>query len=134
MTFRINVDIRSAMLQALADAVDAAATPGKLLLYAGDQPSTAGEATSDVLQATIVLASPCGTVTDAVLTFTPNVEGIRVADGTIGWGRFVDGDDEFVADAKVLPVGDPGTADIRIGNANGFIGAFIRLASGVIGL
>lgn len=134
MTFKIKESIRSAMLQALLDAIDAKTNPGELWLYAGTQPSTEGEATSDVLQAVITLDKPAGTVTDAILTFVADVEGQRVASDTIGWGRFVDGDGEFVADGSVLPVGAPGTADIRIGNANGFEGSFIRLASGVIGL
>ena len=134
MTFKINVTIRSAMLQELVDSLDAKTDPGELWLYAGTQPSTEGAATSDVLQAVIALAKPSGVVDDAVLTFVADVEGQRVAADTIGWGRFVDGDGDFVADASVLPIGDPGTADIRIGNANGYVGSFVRLASGVIGL
>jgi hypothetical protein len=122
------------MLQQLVTALDAKTDPGELRLYSGAQPSVGGAAHSDTLQATIVLARPSGTVVDAVLTFVSDIEGQRVAEDTIGWGRFFDGDGVYVADASVLPTGAPGSADIRIGNANGFIGAFIRLASGVIGL
>lgn len=134
MTFKIKESIRSAMLQEIVDALDAKTLPGSMLLYAGTQPSTGGASTSDVLQATITLDKPSGSVAAAVVTFVAAVEGQRVAEDTIGWCRFVDGDGGYVADAKVLAVGDSGTADIRIGNVNGFIGAFIRLASGVIGL
>jgi hypothetical protein len=134
MTFKISVTVRTSMLQALVDALDAKAAPGALRLYTGSQPSTEGEATTDDLQATITLAKPCATVSAGVATFVADVEGQRIDSQSIGWGRFVDGDGEFVADASVLPTGAPGAADIRIGNASGYTGSFVRLASGVIGL
>lgn len=130
MTIALAESVRNARLQAIANAIDAASTPGKIKLYTGTRPA-AGAATGEALQCTIVLAKPCASVAGAVLTFDAGSEGQRVAEDAITWARFTDGDDAFIMDATVSLPG--GGGDITVSNVNGFIGAFVRLNSGVIG-
>lgn len=125
---------RAMMLTALMGAIDAAATPGKILCYAGTQPTGGGAPAGD-LQSTIELAQPCGVISGSVLTFTPLVEGIRVDNEAITWVRFVDGDDTPVMDMKAGQTGDPTPGiEFFITNVNGFVGGFVRVDSGSISL
>ncbi|MFN3415891.1 MAG: hypothetical protein ACK4ZD_06195 [Caldimonas sp.] len=123
---------RRARLQQLALAIDAAATPGRCLLYAGAIPQP-GQPPAGELQCAITLAQPCAQLhaSDALLVFTAGVEGLRTDDETITFARFVDGDGTFVFDADVSLVGGDGA--VQISNVNGVVGAFVRIESGVIG-
>lgn len=131
MGISLSVDVRNAYLQLIADAIDAAATPGKFLLYSGTRPAAGGTPTG-LLQATILFAQPCGTVADALLTFVPGEEGVRMDDEPITWGRMADGDDNYVLDGDVTNMA--GSGDFKIGSTTGIIGAVVRLDEGVIGV
>lgn len=130
MGISLSEEIRDAYLQAIADKIDSGATPGEFRLYAGTRPA-AGGTPSGALQATILFAVPCGTVADALLTFTPGSEGVRVDTQTITWGRFTSGDGDWVIDGDVTAAG--GGGDFKIGNINGLLGAVVRLSEGVLG-
>lgn len=137
MSLALKESIRTARLNLVLAAIDAAATPGKLWLYTGTRPA-AEAVTSEALQSTIVLADPCGAVAAAVFTLTPDVEALRIDNQEIRWGRFTDGDDNFVADVNVRITGYVATGlgdepDIQIDNPNGYIGGFVRLEAGTIG-
>lgn len=121
----LSVAVRTARLQQIVDAIDAGSGPGELRLYTGTRPA-AGGTPSGALQVSIPLASPCGVAAAAILTFTNGVEGLRVAEDTITWGRFTDSAGTYVMDATV-------GSDISITNVNGFLGSFVRITSGVMG-
>jgi hypothetical protein len=125
----LDLDLRTARLQLLADAIDAATTPGRCVLYPGTRPAVAGGSTSEDPQCEITLADPCGVVAQvgdlAVLTFEPEVEGIRIDDQVITWARFNDGDGNFVLDASVTSAG--GGGDIIATATGGLVGSFVRI-------
>jgi len=101
MTIGLVISLRNARLQAIIDALDAAATPGAFLLYtAGSgRPATGGAITDQVLLGAITLSDPCGTVDAGLLTFDPFTEDPLADDtGDIAWARGVDGDGTFVMD------------------------------------
>jgi hypothetical protein len=128
--FGLSLTVRNARLQQIVDALDAGSGHGKITLYTGTQPAI-GATTSLTQQCAIELAKPCGVVDDAILTFTPDVEGQRTAEDTITWARFTDSDNTFVMDASVSVV--DGDGEIWINNVNGYVGAFVQLVSGVMG-
>jgi hypothetical protein len=130
MSLDLVEDLRTDRLDLIRARIDAAATPGKLLLYPGAKPAL-GAATLETLQATIILEQPCGVTAAAVLTFETGMEGTRMDTQDITWGRFVDGDDAVVADANVTATGGGGT--IQISSISGLLGGLVRLESGTIG-
>jgi hypothetical protein len=60
-----------------------------------------------------------------VLTFEPEVEGLRIDDQAITWARFNDGDGNFVMDMTVSVTG--GGGDIQLSTVTGEIGGFVRI-------
>lgn len=129
MSLILSTATKGARLQALADRLDAAATPGKLRLYGAPQPLAGAAPTGDVL-AEVILSQPCGVVTDAALTLSIPPAAVAVADGDVAWGRLLDGDDNWVAD------GDAGAmasaAFIRLVNPHIYGGGLVGIASAVI--
>jgi hypothetical protein len=99
MTIGLSTDTRTARMQALADKLDAAPTPGKFLLYTTPRPATGAAITSQTLLGTCVLSDPCGTVSAGVLTFAA-ISNDTNADnnGDILWVRGLNGDNGFVID------------------------------------
>lgn len=131
MAVSIQLAVRRAQLQVIADAIDADTDPGEFRLYSGTRPAPGGTPTG-VLQCTLILAQPCATLhaTDATLIFATPVEGVRMDDETITWGRFVDGAGNYVMDGDVAA----SAADFLIDSASGVIGALIRFNGGSLGL
>lgn len=128
----MSASLRTARLDLIRAGIDAAATPGKLLLYEAPRPATFGGATAAALQCEITLEQPCAVVAAAVFTLAVPVEGVRIDNKAITWGRFLDGDDNFVGDANVRITGYVSTGpgdepDIQIDNPNGYIGGFVRI-------
>lgn len=103
MTVHIKTTRRSAMMAALGAAVDEGSGPGKLRIYTGSQPANADTAVSGTLLLEFVLQDPAFTESGGVLTLdvTPTITDDALADGTAGWGRFFDSDDEAVIDGAV---------------------------------
>jgi len=123
---------KNAMLQAVADALDAAdPEPGRLRLYTADQPATAGAAITDqTLLADIPLDLPCGTAANGVLTITTPVEdGNLPASGTVAWGRLVDGNDNWIADLDAEKEAAGATAAIQLAVIVVYQGGIIRLTA-----
>lgn len=99
MSIAFSTALRNARLQKIIDALDAAATPGKILLYSATRPATGAAITDQTLLGTITLADPCATISAGVLTFGTFVEDSSAdATGTIAWARGEDGDGNFVMD------------------------------------
>jgi hypothetical protein len=96
----LSLRARNAMLTALMNDIDSAATAGKVNIYSGTRPAVGGDAiTTQVLLATLVFSKPCGTVANGTLTFSAiNQDAGADATGTAAWGRILDGSNNFVAD------------------------------------
>ncbi|MGZ8181469.1 MAG: hypothetical protein ACXWT1_05890 [Methylobacter sp.] len=127
-----SASLRSARSQAIANALDAAATPGKFLLYDGPRTETNGGAiTTQTLIGTCVLSDPCGTVTAGVLTFAAITDDpIADATGVIGWARGVNGDDAFVLDMSCGVTGGPEA--LLFNTLSAQAGGVIQILSGAI--
>lgn len=129
MTWALNDDLRSARIALVRDALDAGGLAGVIRLYSGTRPAPGGAITTQVLQCSVPLAYPCGTVSGPTLTFDePEDDGVRVAGDEITWARLVDSDDVFVADATVTAV--DGGGDIIINSTVGLVGGPIRFVAG----
>lgn len=104
-----NTTVRNSRMQVVADASDG----GKLALYSGTKPAPGGTATTKLAE--FDLATPCGTVTGGVLTFTDPSNTTVIADGQCTWARITDGG-TWVADFTASQVG--GTGEIRLTEDN----------------
>lgn len=104
MTIHIATATNTARAQAVADKIDAAATPGKLRIYGDTQATNANTAVgAQTLLLELVLNDPCGTVSGSVLTFdiSPAITDDALDTDTATWGRFLDGDNNVVLDGTV---------------------------------
>lgn len=115
-------DTKTARMQAVADMIDAASGPGKVVL------GTTGMATVLV---EIPLADPCGTVSGDTLTLDldPVVEAEAVAVGTIAAAVITDGDGNVVCGA--MSAGTSGT-DVVVDNVAVAVGQIVRVTVGTI--
>jgi hypothetical protein len=133
MVFDLDTNERNAMLQALADVIDAAdPLPGKFRIYSGTKPATPGGAITDqVLLAECACSLPCGTVSGGALTFdTISDEDLAPASGLATWGRLLDGADAWIAD---FDVGSDGSgAFLELNNTQIYEGGIVRLTAGEI--
>lgn len=133
MAFDLDVGEKNAMLQALANAIDAAdPAPGKFRIYSGTKPATpGGPITDQVLLAECFCSLPCGTVANGVLTFgTISDEDLAPASGLASWGRLLDGSDAWIAD---FDVGADGSgAFLELNNTQIYEGGIVRLTAGEI--
>lgn len=132
MTARLATPIRTARMQAIVNAIDAAAGPGTLALYDGAQPASAGgEITTQVLLGTVTFSATSGSVTDGVLTFyAVTQDSAADATGVTTWARIRDGDGLFVADLDAGLIGSG--AAIQMVNTQIYQGGVISVTSGVI--
>jgi hypothetical protein len=107
MIIRTSDAIKTAQLQAVIDALDAATFPGRIDLYTGPMPNApGGDITSQKLIGSCALSLPSGTVSDTVLTFEAISEDLLVDEtGDIEWARFSDGNGNFVMDGDCGPDG-----------------------------
>ncbi len=114
---------------AVRDAIDAAATPGKIAIYGTARPATGGAAGGDPL-AVFVLEQPCGTVSaSGVLTITPPVGMVQITNsGSPAWARFLDGDDTPLFDATA----GTSNAEVIVDQETFYAGAFTALVSAVL--
>lgn len=82
----------------LLEAIDAAATRARWLIYAAPRPPW-GAATSAAPLAELPLSYPAGTVVGAALVFSVPTTAVIASDtGTPAWARLVDGDGEWLVD------------------------------------
>lgn len=124
------IPVRNTRLQAIADAIDAATDPGTLTLYTGPRPGNGAAIDAQVELVTIPCPRPfADSVENGVLTGVPFEEAMAVGQGEAVWGRFRDGDGQFVADADA---GEPDAegnpiADISLPNATIYPGMLVRV-------
>ncbi len=102
MTISVATSLRNNYLQSLANAVDAAATPGILTVFSGTRPASGAAITSQTALVTQELTQPAfGAPGNGVMTaedFTPTA--IEAAGQSV-WFRITDGDGNFVLDGDV---------------------------------
>ena len=128
-----SITVKTAMMQAVADKLDAATTAGYLLLYSAAQPAAGAAITDQILLADIELAKPCGTVASGVLTLDCPVADDNVpASGTLIWGRLYDGDSNWIADGDVGLEGSG--AMIELNSVTSYQGGIVRITAAVLGL
>lgn len=114
--------VKTARMQAVADQIDAGASPGKLKIRDA----------SNVVLATLILADPCGTAASGVLTidFSPAISDTAAdATGTAANAIITDSADTTVVSG--LTVGTSGT-DIVIDNTSINIGQTVTVTAGTI--
>lgn len=105
--------------------VNTASSGGKLSLYSGTKPAPGGAITT--LLAEFTLASPAGSVTGGVLTFTDPTNTTVLADGQATWARITNSGGSWVADLTVSQVG--GTGEIRLTEDNLTTGMVLDVTS-----
>lgn len=129
MTIGLSTDLRNSRLETIAAALDAAATPGKILLYSGTRPATGAAITSQTLCGTITLSDPSATASAGILTFGTFTDDTNAdATATIAWARALDGDNNFVLD---MGCGLSGSGQELIFNTlNVQAGGLIQILSG----
>jgi hypothetical protein len=104
MTMRIKESIRNAMLDVLADAVDAGSGAGTIELRTGSQPANADASATGTLLATFNLVDPAFDAASAgsvALDADPDLTTTAVAGGTAGWARVKDSSGNTVFDGAV---------------------------------
>lgn len=103
MTFRAATDTRNAIVTAILGEMDGGSGAAKLRIYTGSQPATANTAATGTLLLEFTLQDPSGTVSGDTLTIdvTPAITDDALADGTAGWGRVLDSDNNAIWDGAV---------------------------------
>jgi len=109
MITRSSAYAREAMLQALADMVDAAERPGMINIFGGGQPGSADESPGDrPLLAKLTFAKPAfGRPAGGVIGARATAESEALAAGKPTWARISDGDGNAVVDLDVGEEGKP---------------------------
>lgn len=126
----LHPNLRAARAALILAAMDAGPLPGSIRCYNDPRPSPGAATTTQTLQVTIPLSDPAAVQSGAVLTFTPAEDGIRVDDKPITWCRFVDGNGQWVMDARAgVAVEFP---PVVISSAAGSVGALVRMYSGTL--
>lgn len=131
MAVKLSTAARNELAQTLINKIDEGTTNpnGKIVIYDGTKPSSPDEAvsTQNVLSEHD-LSSPCGTVSNGVLTFNTIQEDSAANNtGTATWARFFNKDGEAVADATITEVG--GGGDLQMNTVNVVAGGPVRFTS-----
>lgn len=119
MVSRIAQTVALAMIQVIADAVDADAGAGKIELRTGSQPATPQTAASGTLLATFNFGDPAFEAAAvetnyASITAEAIASATAVAAGNAGWFRILDNSGDAVYDGSVTVTG--GGGEMTIGN------------------
>jgi hypothetical protein len=102
MPLRKADSLRNGQAQEVIDRLDAGSGPGKAEIRTGSQPATPATSASGTLLATVTLTDPSGTLGAAgVVNFCDPASVTGVADGTAGWARLMDSDNNVVFDGDV---------------------------------
>ena len=129
--FRIADATRTAMANAIRDAIDGGAGPGTIKIYSGTQPNDADDALgAQVLLATLTFADPCApTAVNGVLTFSAIVEDTQAdATNTATWARIQSSTGTNVFDCDVNTAG----ATINLNTVSIVANGPVRVNSGSI--
>lgn len=132
MSLKLPIPIRNDRLTVIKAAIDAGSGAGEVHFYTTPLPTTTGAAiTTQTLLATCALSDPCGSVSNAVLTFDVIADDLAAdATGTVAFGRIVDSAGNFVADGDA---GIAGSGAVFIFNTLSFIaGGAVRITGAAI--
>lgn len=106
---RVSNAVGNACANQILLALDSGGGPGFLQVYDGVFPSSPDVAiTTQTLLATMILAHPCGFLTDKVLTFYPVTTGISVAAGVARFGRLLTSNMVACLDVNASGIGGGG--------------------------
>ncbi len=128
MAIRLPTASRNAAADAVVDRADAGSGAGTIDIRTGGQPTSANDAATGTLLATITLADPAfGAATGGVTTLDadPDLETTGLADGTPGWFRMKDSDGGTVLDGAV-------GSDLTLSAGTIATGATVRITSGTV--
>lgn len=135
MSFEIPTAHNAARLDATRAFADTGVQNSRIHLYATTQPAMGADPGGTPL-VTLLLAKPCGAVAGGVLTLDQADAGgdLIMATGSAVWARWVNGNDELVADGTVSDTA--GTGDIKLDGTTGtllYAGAYALLGSATLG-
>ena len=124
--------VRLSRVTSVLTALDADVNPSKLLLYTEPMPDPGDAITTQTLIATIILADPAGTIDDEAmeLTFGAVTPVLATHDGDLAWGRFTDGDNNWVMDGDAGETGDD--KFIIIDNKTIYAGGMVTVTLGTL--
>jgi hypothetical protein len=132
MAIGYSTTVRTARLQAVADAINGGAGAGVLRFYDGTRPATGGTVTN--LLAEVTLADPVHeSNSGGVLTldFNPDLQDASAnASGTATWARITDSTGTFVMDLSVTASG--GGGDIELSTNVLVAGGVVLITAGTI--
>lgn len=121
MTIKLASTVRTARATQIANALNAGATGGKLRIYAGTRPSTAGGAIdpfTNILLAELTFSKPCqSSIDNGVLTFAAIAQDAAADNsGTATWARITDSDGGFCMDLDVT--NNSGSGDVKLNSTD----------------
>lgn len=134
---KISTDLNAAMMQAVISRIGVAGA-GFVKLYPAPRAANLATAPANASVCTMTLALPCGitNATTGALEFTATdnvgVNGQITSATPFTWARLFDGSGVAVqdCDARLSSAADAGQ-ELVIGATAVFVGAFLRIASGV---
>lgn len=135
MTFALSAAHHSARLEGTRAFADTGVQNSRIHLYATTQPATGADPGGTPL-VTLLLTKPCGTVAAGALTLEQADVGgdLIMATGSALWARWVNGNDDLVADCTVSD--SAGAGDIKLSGTTGtllYAGARALLGSAALG-
>ncbi len=133
MTIRYSTATRNALGDAWTARFNAGSGAGKIRIYSGTQPASAGDAASGDLLVTITLNDPAFGATSsgsASLDADPALTGTVAASGTAGWWRGLDSDDNTVCDGSITATG--GGGDLTLSTVSLVSGGTVTLTGGTL--
>ena len=120
MTLVISNAHKSARLAGTLNFAETGAQNSRIRLYATIQPATGGDPGGGLL-VEILLAKPCGEIKAGVLTLKQSEASgdLILETGTALWARWINGNDEVVADGSVSD--GAGTGDFKLSGTSGTV-------------
>lgn len=115
--------LKSHLNQAVADAIDAGASAGKINFYTE----------ADTLLATALLADPCGNVTAGQLVLSAGATALVLVSGTCTWATLTDSDDNVVISLPVTESGSAVDGQLALNATNLVQGGVLSLTSFTVG-
>lgn len=129
MAVKLSLTTRTALAQAIIDAIDSGSAAGSIKIYDGAQPSGPDvPVTSQIVLSEHTLSYPCGTASNGILTFNAiSEDSFANTTGTATWARFYNSAGVAVADASITQVG--GGGDLQMNTVNVVINGPVRFTS-----
>lgn len=120
-TIHFATTVKTSVLTAIRDAIDAGGAQGKIKVYSGAMAATTADAPAGTLLGTLTLPYPCtsapGSLTAGVLTMgTITQDASADANGTATWARITTSADVAVMDIDITATGGGGTLTFNTTN------------------